>query len=317
LPLAKPVGTAYQYSNINYKIAGLIVEAVSGQSYADYVSEHIFEPLEMSHSYTSRASALADGLAEGHSYMFGRIYATEDLLPPVNLPAGGLIVSVEDMAHYAIAQLNDGRYGNTAILSEQGIAKLHAPVISTGGENYYAMGWEVGTLEGTPFIGHGGALRNFRSQIFLLPEKGQGVILLANAHGFEQIMQVPDLAEKVVSLLKGKPTGPVSLIFKVRFLYWAILLAPLLMFIGIVYSWRYWRNKGSGYIFLVVLLYGGISTLWLFGVPQLMGPPSSLGTRIFYPELACSWIAGVTAGVSWSVIYTAINLRARIRRYAT
>ena len=63
IQLTQPVGTTYQYSNLNYSIAGLIVEKVSGQSYADYVTQHIFEPLDMRHSYASRAPALADGLS--------------------------------------------------------------------------------------------------------------------------------------------------------------------------------------------------------------------------------------------------------------
>ena len=63
IQLTQPVGTTYQYSNLNYSIAGLIVEKVSGQSYADYVTQHIFEPLDMRHSYASHTPALADGLS--------------------------------------------------------------------------------------------------------------------------------------------------------------------------------------------------------------------------------------------------------------
>jgi putative ATP-binding cassette transporter len=66
IQLTRPVGETYQYSSLNYNIAGLVVEKVSGQSYADYVTQHIYEPLAMRHSYASRAPALADGLAKGH-----------------------------------------------------------------------------------------------------------------------------------------------------------------------------------------------------------------------------------------------------------
>jgi CubicO group peptidase (beta-lactamase class C family) len=60
IQLTQSIGTTYQYSNINYSIAGLIVEKVSGQSYADYVTQHIFESLGMRHSYASPALAKAD-----------------------------------------------------------------------------------------------------------------------------------------------------------------------------------------------------------------------------------------------------------------
>ena len=104
---------------------------------------------------------------------------------------------------------------NSAILSPQGIAEMHAPAVPKGGEQCQsAMGWQVGPLDGMPALGHGGALRSYRSQIYLLPESGWGVILLANAHGFEQLVQVPDIAKGIVSLLNGKPPAPVSLPLK-------------------------------------------------------------------------------------------------------
>jgi hypothetical protein len=68
---------------------------------------------------------MADGLAEGHYYRFGHPYPGVGPLPPADLPAGLLIASVEDMTHYLVAQLNDGRYRSASVLSPQGIAALH------------------------------------------------------------------------------------------------------------------------------------------------------------------------------------------------
>lgn len=70
--LAHPVGMHQEYSNVNYMIAGLLVETVSGQSYADYVQEQIFAPLAMQHSFANHDEAVAYGLAAGHRYNFGR-----------------------------------------------------------------------------------------------------------------------------------------------------------------------------------------------------------------------------------------------------
>lgn len=307
----QPVGETYQYTNLNYNIAGLIVEKVSGQSYADYVIQHIFEPLDMRHSYASRAPALADGLAEGHYYLFGHAFRRELDLPPAHFPAGFLIASVEDMTHYSIAQLNDGRYGDTAILSAQGIAELHAPAIPIGGVTHYAMGWEVGTFDGMRFIGHEGANSTFRSNIYLLPEKGWGVILLANAHGFEQFLQLTEVAKGVLNMLNGKAPSPVTLPFNLRFLYWTIVLMPLLQIFGVAYSWRYWRNKGIGHILLIVILYSTVGLLLLFGVPRLTGIPIWSGMRVVYPELGYGVILGTALGIGWSIVYAVMNLKAR------
>lgn len=311
IQLTQPVGAAFRYSNLNYSIAGLIVEKVSGQPYADYVTQRIFEPLEMRHSYASRASALADGLAAGHHYMFGHAFERDYPAPPSGVPEGYLIASVEDMMHYATAQLNDGRYRDTSVLSAQGIAELHAPAIPAGGDQHYAMGWMVGAADGMPIIQHSGDSGNFHSIAVLMPDRGSGFILLANASGFEQLWQVDGIAGGVFNLMNGKPSAPVSLPIHVRFLYWAVMLTPLLMILGIAYSWRRWRNKGLGHILLVILLYGGVALLWLIVLPQLTEAPIWSGVRISHPELAYALLASAALGFGWSVIYAAMCLRTR------
>ena len=289
----------------------MIVEKVSGQSYADYVTQHIFEPLDMRHSYASRAPALADGLSAGHHYMFGHAFEREYAVPPSGIPEGFLIASVEDMTHYAIAHLSDGRYGSTSILSAQGIAELHAPAIPMGGDQYYAMGWVVSTTDGISLVQHSGDSGNFHSVAVLMPDRRSGFILLANASGFEQLWQVEGIAGGIYNVLNGKSPAPVSLPIHVRFLYWAVMLTPLLMILGIAYSWRRWRNKRVGHTLLVVLLYAGVALLWLFVVPQVTESSIWTGNRINHPELAYAVLASAILGIGWSIIYTAMYLRMR------
>ena len=65
LKLSRPVGSAFEYSNSNYNLLGLIIEAASGESYADTIQTHVFAPLKMSHSYTSQAEAKQNDMAVG------------------------------------------------------------------------------------------------------------------------------------------------------------------------------------------------------------------------------------------------------------
>ncbi len=57
LKINRPPGAKCEYSNLNYNILGLIIEAASGETYATYIQNHIFDPLEMAHSYSSKAKA--------------------------------------------------------------------------------------------------------------------------------------------------------------------------------------------------------------------------------------------------------------------
>jgi CubicO group peptidase (beta-lactamase class C family) len=62
--LSHPVGQAYEYTNANYQVLGAIVQAVSGQSFEEYVQENIYDPLEMSNCYTSQDEALQNEMGE-------------------------------------------------------------------------------------------------------------------------------------------------------------------------------------------------------------------------------------------------------------
>ena len=83
LKLTRPVGSKFEYSNVNYNLLGLIIEAASGETYADYIQEHIFDPLEMRHSYTSKAAAKQNGLAMGHRHWFSLPFPAPNLPIPL------------------------------------------------------------------------------------------------------------------------------------------------------------------------------------------------------------------------------------------
>ena len=304
IPLAHPVGATWEYSNANYNIAGLIVEKVSGQPYADYVIQNILEPLDMRHSYTSRTLALADGLSRGHHYMFGHAFEGDGPVPPANLPAGFMISSAEDMTHYLIAQLNDGQYRDAVILSPQGIAELHHPSVSTKLGFFYAMGWAVSSEDGVPVVWHTGDTAYFHSKTILVPDQKLGITLLANASGFEQMYQVDDIANGILGILNGDAPAPVSLPFASRFMYWTILLMPFLQLAGIFYIWRN-RGRMKGWrVWAVVILYIAIGIGFL-QIPIPFPIPSML---VFFPDVAYGLIAIAVLGIGWSLAYAVLNL---------
>lgn len=308
LPLTNPVGTTWQYSNINFSLAGLIVEKVSGQSYADYITQHIFQPLDMHHTFTSHASALADGLSAGHYYLLGYPFEGNGPLPPSYLPSGLVISTAEDLSHFAIAELNDGQYNGTSILSPRGMAETHTPGLAMMRGDYRgAMDWAVGTVDGIPVLRHDGDTGYFHGIIFLQPDQKWGVILLGNASGFVEITQVDDIAKNVVEMLNRRAPASVSPTFGMRLLYWAILLMPFLLVVGIVYGWRNRKRTKGWHVLVTVLLYLVIAYL-VMQIPIPFPIPSML---VFYPEVAYGLLGTVTVGIGWSVIYTVIFLMRR------
>jgi CubicO group peptidase (beta-lactamase class C family) len=235
--LTKPVGATHQYSTINYSVLGLVVQTVSGQSYERYIQEHIFDPLKMRHSFTSEAEAEPQGLATGHHYWFGRP-AAADL--PYNrglLPAGYLISSAEDMAHYLIAQLNKGTYGGSAVLSPSRTAELHRPAVPTPEtDTSYGMGWFVGPVNGLPAVFHQGETFNYHANIVLIPGSQRGVVVLMNAENSLDLFlrgRMGTVAEGVASLLEGRePPSPPS--NTGIFVFYAALIGAIVLQVGLM-----------------------------------------------------------------------------------
>jgi CubicO group peptidase (beta-lactamase class C family) len=174
--LVFPPGQGFAYSNANYVTQAVIMQAVSGQSYEDYMRQHIFAPLDMQHSYVSQEAAVQDGMAMGYRWWFGFPIPVTLPYKRSNLPAGFAISSAEDMAHFLIAQLNGGSYQDVSVLSPEGIALMQAePPPGT-----YGLGWESVRIDGRRLINFDGATGNFQGSVFIDPKERVGVFLAAN-----------------------------------------------------------------------------------------------------------------------------------------
>jgi hypothetical protein len=227
-------------------LLGLIVEAASGELYADYVQKHILTPLDMSHTYTSQAIAKQNGLAVGHQYWFLIPFAAPNMpLPHGSLPGGGLISSSEDMARYLIALLNGGRYGDVQILSGAGIDELHRGVADFSGYGvsfHYGMGWFVSEIGQTKLVWHGGTLPDFASYMALLPGQKKGVVLLFNADHHWMMPVLSDFGTSVAALLAGEQPAPTPFFYVVPWGLRGQLLIPALQIAGVAATLRLLRR---------------------------------------------------------------------------
>ena len=323
LVLARPVGSAWEYCNSNYGLLGLIIEAASGESYADYIQNHIFTPLAMSHSTASPAMAKQNGVAVGHQYRFMVPFAVPSMpFPHGALPGGGLISSSEDLARYMIALLNGGRWGDVHILSGAGIDELHRGVgdVRAMGMTLgqYGMGWFVGKIGGTKLVFHGGTLPDFASHMALLPEQKKGVVLLFNACQHWMNPVLADLGNAVAALLAGAQPAPLPFFHVVPWALRGQLLIPALQIVGVVATLRLlrrWRlhpeqRPSAGHAWGLHILLPLIPNLLVALTLKPM-----LGKRRGYLKLYMSdfaWIALVSGSFAlvWSFLRTGLVLGA-------
>jgi len=318
--LDRPVGAAFAYVNANYVTLGLIVQAVSGQTYESYVREHIFAPLDMRQSFTAKAAAQPHGLAMGYRYWFGRPFPADLPDNRSNLPAGGLFSSAEDMTHYLIAQLNQGRYGAASILSPKGVAAMHAPAVRRRGEMFYGMGWYVVPVNGAPVIWHGGDGTNFHSNMMLAPEGQWGVVLLENAQnnmdGGDRMHQT---AFGVISMVMGRqPPATESETFN-QLILMVILAITALVVIGMIRSivvLRRWRTQPGrrphgrrGIIWHVVLslvLHLALALVFLVGLPQVLFHLSLSFFLLWVPDFGYTLVVGGVLALGWGITRTVL-----------
>jgi len=262
-----PPGQGFEYSNANYETLGLVVQMVSGMSYEDYVRQNIFAPLDMKNSFTSQDEALKHGMAMGHRWWYGFPVAATFPLNRSELPAGYLISSAEDMAHYLIAEMNGGRYGNSSVLSSEGIALTQtAPSPGT-----YAMGWELIDSSGHRLINHEGGMQTFQTSVFFDPEERVGVFVAANVmsaldafstpHGSEPLdgQTVRGIGNTVFSMITNRPLPDQGR--GIRRLYLIFDLVLLILTVLLVISiarmrrrYQRWKEQGiTGWSVLSVL----------------------------------------------------------------
>lgn len=201
-----PTGV-HQYSDANYMILGALVEEVTGQPFGAYLRQHVLDPLGMSHSAATEAEARAVRVPAGHRYYLRRPWRFDPPFDTSGVSYGFLAASLTDLTHYAIAQLNDGRYGDRTVLSAAGIAQAHtgqAPVGTSG--QRYGLGWRDSRLDGPRgprVVWHAGATANYFSHLVLVPESELAVVVLSNVYGLAMDPPLASAAFNVVRILHG------------------------------------------------------------------------------------------------------------------
>src|SRR6266540_417422 len=286
--LNRPVGSTYEYTAVNAWVLGLLVQTVSGQSFEDYVQQHIFAPLDMRNAYLSPIEARTHGMATGHRFWFGQPIAFETPYQRAEAPATLVIASAEDIAHFLVAQLGGGRYGNASILSPEGIAAMQQAVVPQGNHDmYWGMGWDVGQLNGIPAVWRWGDGPNVHAKVVLIPAGKWGIVvmenaepLLAKANGDRRIDQT---AEGVASLLLGRqPPAPNGSGGTLLVFYGLVLGPALLQLIAMIWALaslrRWWANPARRphgrrgivrHVVAPLVLHGALALVFLVGVPPI------------------------------------------------
>ena len=182
-----PPGQTPAYSNYATTMAAYIVERVSGQNFNDYVEEHIFRPLNMTHATFRQPlpDALKSSMSNGYILGSGEPKGFEFVQVA---PAGSLSASAVDMTHFMIAHLQNGKYGDAQILKPETAKQMHArqagwPAAVHG----MCLGFYEQSENGHVSIGHGGDTISFHSNLHLFLDDNVGLFVSYNSPGRAEI----------------------------------------------------------------------------------------------------------------------------------
>lgn len=181
-PAAFPPATRWKYSNLAFTIAGMVVEAVTGEKWADYVQRHIFTPLGMTASSVDRNEL-------GLTVPYGRRMpdGSRTVFPFIDArgmaSATGISSNVEDMAKFVSAQFRRGKTGGAQILSSGSLREMHrVRSVEETWTSGTAIGFGVSRIKDKTYVGHGGGYLGNTTNTLIQLDDRVGVIVLTNTN---------------------------------------------------------------------------------------------------------------------------------------
>jgi CubicO group peptidase (beta-lactamase class C family) len=195
-------GQECNYSSLNFEVLAYLVERISHQPYEQYVTEHIFRPLNMSSTSYSFSDLNISRLAA--PYLWEGFYIQLPLYNIRNAGAGGAKSTVMDLAHLLIIHMNGGMYSNTSILNSTSIEEIHRAQYSFNTSNNFSMGlgwYSFRMPDGSMCGGHDGTVPGARSTMRMRYKDNVGVIFIFNRWNYKLNGQIVEYARKAIEQL--------------------------------------------------------------------------------------------------------------------
>jgi CubicO group peptidase (beta-lactamase class C family) len=193
-PLWSPPGAVWDYSNFGYALAGLVVTSAAGvgdDGFEAMIGERVFKRAGMT-TATFDPKSVEDGdYASGTSVSpDGTVYGAIDPLDldcPLLRPFGGAMATASDYAHLLEAFLANGG----GLVRPDSLAALEAPRIElrtfAGAAYGYGLFSQRIPYPSHTLLWHGGAVAGYQAEMYVIPDLGFGVVVMANSLGGEEV----------------------------------------------------------------------------------------------------------------------------------
>jgi serine beta-lactamase-like protein LACTB, mitochondrial len=186
-------GTAYLYSTFGYTLVGAVVEAAAGLPFLDYMRDKVWRPAGMEAIRDDDSRVLIQHRAQGYVRIAnGALHNSEPADTSYKIPGGGLIATASDVARFAAA-LQSG-----TLVRANTLNRMFAKQTTRGGRPIgYGLGWSLERWKGRHEVFHTGSQERVNNVLYMLPDRGVAVVVLANLEGCRPV----DLARQLGAIL--------------------------------------------------------------------------------------------------------------------
>ncbi len=185
-----PFRTKWGYTNAAFVVAGEIIPKAAEMKWEDFLTKKIFTPLGMKNTLAlSKDFPNAANKCSAHTMADGKLIKIPFCSIDNLAAAGSIGSSVNDMSHWIIAQLDNGKYNGTQVIPAGAVAQTRLPhsilgngghLYNTGHFNLYGLGWFLEEYCGKKIVSHTGGVNGFVTSVTLLPEEKLGIIVFTN-----------------------------------------------------------------------------------------------------------------------------------------
>ncbi len=183
--VALPPETEWKYSNVAVALAGYVVEAASGEPYAEYVARHILAPLGMSGTRVIPPKDMPSLVVPYGRRMPGKPRRIEPFFNGAYMtPASNLASTVDDLARYLELQFRTapGAAGGAQILKGTTLLEMQrVQWLQPDWKSGWGLGWGIARRDDQTRLGHGGSVPGNRTQVSFAPAAKFGVVALTNS----------------------------------------------------------------------------------------------------------------------------------------
>jgi CubicO group peptidase (beta-lactamase class C family) len=207
-----PFRTTWGYTNAAFLTAGQIIPKATGMQWEDFIKTKIFDPLGMKNTLAlSKDFPNAPNKCSPYTMAEGKLTKIPFCYIDNLAPAGSIGSSVNDMSHWVIMQLDNGKYNGQQVVPSAAIAQTRTPysILGNGGALFneghfslYGLGWFLQEYCGRKIVSHTGGVNGFVTSVTLIPEENLGIIVFTNT---DQNSFFEALKWEIMDAYFGKP----------------------------------------------------------------------------------------------------------------